>query len=240
MSTARAWLPPTALTHAALRPQLVDVVAQWSTRWFGPAEISLSEIERTVQPLDDAPIVTAEDGCRASVTPRGKRAIIEAALAVDLAEVPLDDADRRLIDALAQRILPDLLNHVNSSELNASPEEQAWYKLTVFLGGADILALWLPEWLLIGTVKSACATADRDPLPLVARTRALGRTSLGVEGFLGKGSLSLRDLDTMAPGDVVVLDRFLSDGVALRLANTRTILVSGRLDSADDKPSLQF
>jgi hypothetical protein len=209
-------------------------------RWFGHEDFALSQRTWPAATPSETAIGNTKYACRATTSARGKRAIIEAALAVDLASVPLNGPDRAVIDNFADRIILDLVSQLGPSNDWPLEYSQRWCTLTIKLNGDDIITLCLPESVQINAVKTACRREQHERSQLVSRYKALGATALRVEGFLGKGALSLYDLDTMAPGDVLVLDRSVHSGAALRLAGGQEILANGRLERADDKPSIHF
>ena len=241
---ARAWLPKGAFSVGAVGACLAAALEIWARRWFLRATAAVAAVR-------------AEEGCAAAPAAQsiqvegalaaldlgghGKRRLLEAALDADLASQPLTDGDRRLLDALARRMVEDLLRLLEETLAPGDKSEDAsWVAATVVVDGHDVLDLRVPEHVLVPRIKAFAAPVAGPERKLTGRSEALKRTALIAHGFLGRAELGLDELKDMSIGDVLILDRALGDPVELRLAGSPAALARGRLFRTDNAVSLQI
>jgi hypothetical protein len=199
-------------------------------------EVAITSCRRGACTAQDR--LTFEEAVGAVVLPPpARRLLLEAALALDLTEVAVREADRPVLDQLVEQMVRDLLVRLAVTR----EEETHARRVSVTLGLQDreLLTLELPE---NGVVRLIHAALPRRPDagPLVSRRRALGVSPVTVEGLLGRGSLSIHDLEGLAVGDIVLLDRGPSEKVELRLAPRSYGIAHAVLGRTGDRPSLRL
>lgn len=222
-ATARAWLPESALTLDAVRATLAPTLDRWATRWFVRDIADIAEVTRCAEAFAG----------RIELLADGKRLLIEAALATNEAP-PTSANDERLLDALVDRISGDLL-----AQLGRAPAAgERGFAIVVALGGGPLLTLTLPEPDLVERVKAGRSPTIRERPRLTARTVAARGAAVAIEAVLGHGGLTLAELETIAVGDVVRLDRRLEEGITLRLAGSGQALAHGTLGRDGAMPAI--
>ncbi len=235
--SARNWLPEGAFTDAAVAAALSEPLKLWSGRWFASAEVRAGPVIRAGV---GAPQAFSLQGASADVemTGRGKRTLLEAALATDLSTKNLNDADHVLLDALARRIAEDLIA-VLGNGLEASPQETARVEAGITLDGREVMTVSLPCEAMVTAIKKHLGAARPSATPLGGRLAALGATRVALEGVLGKAELALSDVQELGVGDVVVLDRALTDSIELCLVQGAT-MARGRLGRSGGRMTIQL
>jgi hypothetical protein len=233
---ARAWLPPGAFLLSNVERGLGEVLASWSRHWFGVASAAVSACrDNTPVPAD---CLTSDVAAGSLVLPpRGKRHLIEAALAIDLSDVELAEADRPVIDELADQIARDLLEQLGMTFDDALSDKSL--AITVTLAGRELLTLQLPESGVARRVRAALPAA-RPSGALVSRRRALGLTEVTLDGLLGRGALTMRELGDLAVGDVILLRQPVAGKAQLRLAGSGLIIAAAVAGRSGDHPTLRL
>jgi flagellar motor switch/type III secretory pathway protein FliN len=235
--SARNWLPEGAFSDVAVAAALSGPLKLWSGRWFADAEVRAGPMIRAGV---GAPQTFSLPGSSADVemTGRGKRALLEAALAIDLSTKSLSEADHTILDALARRIAEDLIA-VLGGGLETGSGESARVQAEITLDGREIVTVNLPREAMVTAIKKHLGAARPSATPLGGRLAALGATRVVLEGVLGKAELALSDVQELGVGDVVILDRALSDSVELCLAQGAT-MARGRLGRSGGRMTIQL
>ena len=229
---ARAWLPKDAFSLEAVGACLSGPLAAWAERWFIRAPAAVAAV-RAGEAAAPAPQSLNTEGVHAALelSGRGKRRLLEAALDIDLADQPLSEGDRRLLDAFAQQISQDLIAGLDEA-LSTETQDAGGMPVvsTITVGGHDVFSLLVSDHVLVPLIKAHVPNSPPPrQRPLMRRAEALKRTKLSAYGFLGRAELGLDELEGLNVGDVLVLDRMLAEPVELRLAGKQTALLRGRL-----------
>jgi flagellar motor switch/type III secretory pathway protein FliN len=240
----KEWLPKGAFCDGAIKAALADTVAHWSGDWFShPAAISaVCFAGRNLPHQDSAQGLHVRGVCAdARLSGRGKRILLEQALAVDLSGQVLCESDHQVLAAFAAQVVEDLTARLDALfEGEAPPTDAPRIGLTVSIAGSEMLSLALPDFVLVPLLKSkirAARTLDDAPR---GRMEALKSQRLGTEGILGNAELNLNDLGMLDVGDVLILDRRLNDSVELRISGGGQLIGRGKLGRNGNRVSIQL
>jgi flagellar motor switch/type III secretory pathway protein FliN len=236
-------LPATAFSEGAVEASLRDVVASWSSRWLlrAPAEVSavrMGEPERTT--AAGLGLRVQKQSFDIEVAMRGKRFLLEAALNVDLSESPLREGDRRLLDALAEKIIDDLAAHLEAALKPPAGEQEKTLRVVIAAGANELVVVRATEDALVPLIKAQCSKVRETSAAPSNRLLALRQTPIVAHAHLGQAEVALADLDGLCIGDVLVLDAAVSDPIELRLADCRSVIARGRLCRSADNLSIQL
>lgn len=240
----RAWLPKGAFSLQAVGQCLSEPLAAWSARWFVRGAVAVAAVHgEDAASHPPAPHSVTVDGAHAALelSGRGKRRLLEAALDTDLAERPLSDGDRRLLDGFARTILDDLAVRVEGMfEAPADGDAADRIVCTITLGTSDVLTVSVASADLVPLLKKRAPAAQASTAATVRRSEALRRTKLDMHGFLGRAEIAMHELKELAAGDILVLDRKLTEPVELRLSDSGAALARGRLCQDANQFSIQL
>jgi len=241
-SAARAWLPDNALGLDRARAVLEPGLAGWARRWLGEeVRLGVGSVGACEPPAEPRTVrIAGADGRLAILLPpRGKRALLEALCGVDLAAVSLGPNDHALIDAMTTEIAEDLIAALGAGD-PARDADDTRLGLGLKLNGREFLTVEVPRAWFAARAR-ALVPAVRTRLPRLARRRvAIGDSPVAIDAKLGRGSLSLAELRSLAPGDVVVLDRTVAEGVELVIAASSRGLAQGALGRDGAKPTIRL
>ena len=232
----RAWLPNGAFEVATGERALGGTVAAWSHHWFSRGEAVVSACRQDLPAPRDS---LSADGVAGAIAlpPRARRTLLEAALALDLAEMTIGEPDRPVLDRLAEQMTHDLLKRLAMSR--GEGEDSAMLGVTLALGGRELLTLHLPMADVARLIQAALPRRTQRE-PLTSRRKALGPTSITVDGLLGYGMLSISELEGLSAGDIVLLDRGSSAKAELRLAPGSRLIAPATMGRSGDHPSLRL
>jgi len=240
------WLPQGAFCLDAVGAVLAPAIEPWSTNWFARKSAAVSSVrtyETAAAPSGAAAQSVQVFAERAAVQlpPRGKRLLLDTLLALDLSQQILSDGDRRILDHLASQVLDDLGARIDKL-FEAEPRfaDEQFLSVGLALEGRELLVVTLPEHILIPRIKARLTKTNRVSQPLRKRLQALAGTKIVAEAVLGRADLAMNDLESMAVGDVVVLDRDLSDAIDLHLSGSAKPFTCGRLVHDGEHYTLQL
>jgi len=240
MTGARAWLPDTALGLERARAVLEPALAVWAERWLGTAA---RVVVKSVGARETSPdpralqIGDAASGPAILLPARGKRLLLETVCAVDLAAVELGLKDHALIDAMAIGIAEDLIAALGTGDVGGEPDVVR-LSLGLALNGRDLLTIEVSRPWLAAEVRTLVSPSRARSPRLARRRAAIGASPVTIDALLGRGSLSLAELHSLAPGDVVLLDRNVAQGVELVVAASARSLAHGALGRDGTQPTI--
>lgn len=240
MSVAvRRWLPQAALEDGAIAALLAEMVSRWTAKWAAaqalPVAVRQAQPDTALGPhaagaleafgrdgalifvLGEEPewrrLLFGFEGSDRRLT-RADRAFLRdarAAALTDLFETLFDARPRRRRRAreAAQTLLQDL--RVYSIEIAALKE--------TLIIAVDAAAAANLRWRALPSMPRAGG-------PLARRDAALEAGALQVSVDLGRCDLALGDVRSIANGDVIVLDKKITDRVALRLGGAPSPLTA--------------
>jgi flagellar motor switch/type III secretory pathway protein FliN len=231
----RSWLPPGAAMPRAAQGAVMDMIDAWSRAWFAREGLgalgSFVRLAEVRTALRKTTWHACEGGLAIGLPQGGVVALGALALGVeDRADRPATDAE--LLDRVGGECLDDLKTRAatlfaleasgwSSSEATSAPDE-AVHQLTIGTPARSVT-------LILQLSASLFARFVRARLPLPPKTGPLGDAGAALaplaarlSAVLGSCGLTVSELSTLAPGDVLVLDSALDarlpiaiDGVAV-------------------------
>ncbi len=239
MTGVRPWLPKGAFSDDAVKAALAEPLGRWSRRWFVREAAAVAAVSRPLDGGFGSGRVVAGAVADAELPGTGKRRLLEAALDADLALLALGPDDHHVLDGLALRAVADLVAMLDDL-LGAGRDDTVRLRLAIAIGDGDALVVTLPEHGLIPAMKARIGAVRRlDTVPR-ARAEALRPLPVTAQGVLGAAELSLDDVQELGIGDVVILDRPLSEPVELRVAATGRRIGQGKLGRNGARVAIQF
>lgn len=229
--SAVAWLPADTQPPAALDAMFAGVVAAWEAQWFVGAAGQAPRLRRG-----------GGSGWRCNVAGLAIGTAPDTALRIGARIVGVsaearDGVDRTVLEAVAEPCLLDL-----RARLIAVAGGDDGF---VAAAGADWVAT-LGDGLAFGLSDALFAALVRRILPAVVLPRlgsgapALAAIPVAVGAAVGRAAMRLADLRALEVGDVVVLDRALSDPVPIELDGRPSPRGRVRIVPAEPIPSLQI
>jgi flagellar motor switch/type III secretory pathway protein FliN len=236
----QSWLPKNAFLSRAARTILSEPVAQWSEHWFARAPATIYDVSMD----DDSEAPNLEVcGTRANIelSAASKRQLLETLLDTDLAKQKPSANEAEILDAMAADVGRDLLRRIEVLLSDADGGEgKVRVRYTLAIGEGAILDVVIPTQALAPLLKAQFGEPHSSPREFVRRNAALRQTSVTAEAILGQAELSLGEIDELAVGDVLVLDRSLSERVELRLPGSDRSFAQGNLRRNGNRISIQM
>lgn len=236
------WLPDTAFCKEAIEPLFADLIKEWSDTWFSQAAVSIT----MSTPGEARQVATqrfALTGSAGSVelTARAKRNLQVVALGMESANTLSIQADRHILDVFAAEIAEDLVSRLNKEFANKSLANAGGHVgLELAVSGNEVLFIDLSRVLVGSYLTRRRVTSPKVRERLASRTKALGPCCVETVSVLGTVELTLRDLEGLCPGDVLVLDRSLNDAVDLKVLVSNRVIGRGRLQRDRGRTSIQL
>jgi flagellar motor switch/type III secretory pathway protein FliN len=236
------WLPQEAFSTAAVSAVFDPSISAWSQTWFANAKASVaSSVVGEGRQAQAAIQRLSGDYVSVEMSGRGKRCLVETALGVVLADQVLNDADRHLLDVFAAEVAQDLLVRLEQDLADTTAKLHArQLVIGVCLGTTEAFSVLCPQQSLVAKLKSRLAAPAAARSPLGSRRTALKPTRVVAKGVLGRAELSVSELESLAVGDVLVLDRSLGDTAELRLAETGQLVAAGKLHCEKGQTCIQL
>lgn len=240
----RTWLPRDAFTIAHLDAALAAVLREWAMCWFASTDFGVVDVRRDPrlsQALASSQIKAAHGVLEASATGRGKRALLELGLGLDLEGLSLNEHDHAILDRMVERLLGDLIDRVARLLGPTSGPDLKLHSLTVAIGhrSTELLQLSFPDWAVVDAIK-ASVLQEAPATAIATRSHALGDVSITLEGLLGRIPLSIDELSTLAVGDILVIDRKHSAPVDLVVREGGHVAARGTLQHHGDRIAIQL
>ena len=253
----RDWLPHGVVTHDVVRQTLEQAITQWGDRWFADVYASVTDMKSAYE----APGIENDDGgwrvYRSAVAIRTRRQalarIVDRALDIGTEGLNLTEADRYMLGELERNILENLAEEVEQafgvpSERKPAPERPRdalsdGGGLLVSLtdpSGREVLTLAVPIDVTLPRIKAQLGTPAPRSEALQPLTRALSSVNVAIEAVVGRVELNLTELNDLAVGDVLVLDRALDQAVDIAAAGSQQIFAKAVLTHVDDGIALVF
>lgn len=253
----REWLPHDALAHEAVRTALERAITQWNTQWFTTAFAAIAGIRIAGADARPEGEGTGWRVYRAAIAVRAGRSglsrLVNRSLDLRTEAANLTEADRYVLDGLEQRILDDLAETLEAALGVPGPSRSAPHRpadpfagdggLLVSLAdpqGREVLTLAVPRSAAIGYVKASMPRISSKNAPLPPLAGALAAVAIPVEAEIGRAELSLAELNELAVGDVLVLDRRLEQAVDLVGVRSGRIFAQAALTKVEDGLALVF
>ena len=256
MGPIRPWLPDSALIDDTLRDQFGSVVKHWSEKWFAlGAVFEIGSLQRLVQEdanADSCCFIKLESGVAAAISLHDRTRLASRMLRLE--GLKPKKADEQLLNRLANRALEDLLSMLDETADGRSNSVMRTTQTQSILDQLEEFDFQLPissDFLGNGGVdicfKRVFAVKARKSL-LVTHRKAISLTSaeaaaetveLELSARLGQGGVSIRELEQLASGDVLVLDASTEGIVHLTVAGTQLRTHQCRLENTKDSLNLR-
>lgn len=254
-SIVRDWLPLDIVGHPVVRAALADAVEAWSVHWFNRHRLAVGGLVASPagSAARDAGWAWKRFGQAVAFNLSGNSPTPLASWLLDGEGDPLTTgaADRMILDELEATVLADLAARIEQSlDLAGAPgagaedvtdplgEDGGAIVGLKEVGGTAMLRLAIPQPILAGLVKSKLPRRQTSPSRPEPRIAALGGTQVRLEARLGAAEVSLADLQTLAAGDVLVLDTRLDGMAALAVEGGVSALAGARVANTDGRLSL--
>lgn len=219
------WLPIDALTNPAITSVFGPVVNAWSKRWFGERPFELKRVspqlaKSTLKP-DKEVWRDFGNGIFINWAVKSQLALASQALHLAKAQHKYSAEDKHLMLSFAECISADLAQaiigivgqEVKQPE-NSAEQFECCGALELEICGVSELAcinVGISVGALAGMRKSQCVRYIPDEIQTASILDILGPAKIAVAAKLGHASISVQDFRDLVEGDVIVLDRALSD-----------------------------
>ena len=253
----RDWLPWGVLSLEAVRETLEQAVAQWSAEWFVASGVVVAGVRATMSASRPDGDGTGWRVYRTVVAVRGGRPALSRLVnrALDLRSEAVDPtpADRRLLAGLEEKILDGLAETLERAmgvagrpkSVADRPEDPLDDDggLLVSLAepsGREVLVVAIPAGVVFGYAKAALGRPAGPKCPLQPMATALADVRIPFEARIGKVELTLSELNELAVGDVLVLDRPLDQAVDIAGLLSDDVFAKAVLTTAEARLALMF
>jgi flagellar motor switch/type III secretory pathway protein FliN len=245
--TVSNWLPRDAYGADAVKAALAGIVADWSAAWFARHAVTISAVRagrEALVPARSGGLSVEGYPVRAELSESGEQHLLEATLDVDLSANPPNGKDTTLLKAVAAEAVEDLVKALNNGLEAGNPTGPTvgakQINIILSVAGNAMMTLMLPEHSLVSALKARLGPPAASATALVSRVAALSTTRVVAEGLLGRAEIEVSDLKGLSAGDVLLLDRSLSEPVELRLVSGVTQVGAGKLGRQDSRVSIEF
>ena len=258
MGPIRPWLPDSALIDDTVCDHFGSVVKHWSEKWFAlDAVFEIGPLQRLEQEdanADSCCFIKLESGVAAAISLHDRTRLASRMLGIEGKGLKPKKADEQLLNRLANRALEDLLSMLDETADGRSNSVMRTTQTQSILDQLEEFDFQLPissDFLGSGGVdicfKRVFAVKARKSL-LVTHRKAISLTSaeaaaetveLELSARLGQGGVSIRELEQLASGDVLVLDASTEGIVHLTVAGTQLRTHQCRLENTKDSLNLR-
>jgi hypothetical protein len=223
----RHWVPEGAAAPAALRSAIADMTAAWSAKWFADMTFHVT------RPLERRPRIrlrpalvwqSNEGGIALGWADHTPESV--ASRVIGLAAVPDHRGahDGALLDSVAQECLGDFRRRCCA--LAKLPSDAAWSGAPLLDADGYELEIGAGDDgpCIVVAVTAACFARlvrqylpPASPAPMGDARPALQALPVTLSAFVGGCRVSLAELEQLATGDVLILDRAASEAMPLAI-----------------------
>lgn len=237
MSDLTPWLPAEALSPVHFEQAISSLVGDWSSHWFPKAKASCRPQLRSPLGRSSQQLAWRSWGqeCGTCLDEAGRLALAEAMLDRAIAANAVQASDQPLLNDITNRCVDDLLgrlswliDHDRTPDLSGEalgPDSGAVWDIGLKRSGVTI-TLVISRSALVRWRKQLVPASKAPKLAGVVQALRAQPVGLGLD--LGRGSLTLTELENLAPGDVIILDRAVDAPLEL-LAAGRVSGIRGKL-----------
>jgi flagellar motor switch/type III secretory pathway protein FliN len=246
---ARPWLPLAVVERRAAQAPFDQALAAWRADWA--PDLRLQIAGWTLKPAEPRPSGAGE-GWRTlgasvaiSCSLRAQQRLAGAALRLDVDAARPNDRDRLVLSGFCDRMLADLaarfdaLLGVDAGSIGDAPRAASRVLATIEGDAGVLLQAALPAAPLVVLYHRSLSRPPAGAEPMVDRLKALAGSQVRLEATLGEAVVTLPELRAMAPGDLLRLDRKLTDPGRLHLAGGGFV-AHGALTQADGRLALRL
>lgn len=225
--SAPAWLPLEVVERAAAQAPFDAALAAWRADWTPRLHLQIgSWTLKASEALRDGDPWRVPHRCVAvSCSARAKMRLASAALELDLETAQSNERDRAVLGGFCDRLLGDLAERFEGLLGAAADDVMAGHltkapRIVAAIEGeaGALIQIAAPARPLVALYHRALPRPAAAAKPLVDRLKALASSTVQLEAMLGEAAISLPELRAMAPGDVLRLNRKLTDPTSLCLA----------------------
>ncbi len=244
--SARSWLPAAALMDGRLEAVLGEVVSGWSHAWLGDGGATLAHCKD--MPIPDRGIYSTWCSAERQLLIIAERSVRLASgarfLSCQLAEADLEANDPNILDPLFDRAMHDLLNEVECRLLGQAGRTQASQNNA--RAGKDAIAfeiecgphcgrffLTLEQEFAVRARRGLAGTAQ-SPERFGRLDDAINRQKIEIGARLGVARVTVSDLANLEPGDVLALDRDVTEALEIVVDSKVRPMKICRIQAADD------
>lgn len=220
-------MPPDAIKSAFDQIDLCGIVADWCSTWLGYGAIGAAETWQEEDVPEEGTTIVSGDGLAGLWLGPDLRMTLQSRI---FGSPPygnlLTDADTDLLEKAIDTCLQDLCTRLSVALVldRGTPwhrgKPAGLYRISAV--GKD-LSLIVSTGLAIDRLKASIAA--QKPPPLQARLdEALSRGEVRVGAWIGACQLTLAELKSLMPGDVLTLDRAITSNVQITIDGERTSL----------------
>jgi hypothetical protein len=238
------WLPFDALTSPAVTSAFEPVVTAWSQRWFGARPFELARV-RSQQGGRSLKSAKAEwrafgHGIFIDCAEKTQLAVAGHALHMSSREHKLSSDDEGLMLLFSERITADLASGMagivgdekgpRQTSTSGHPFEHSGGLELQISGGPDsTIMVGISSSALTRLRKSQCSRHVPQRIPDVSIVDVLSPVNVRYLADIGCATMSALDLHNMTHGDVVILDRVLTDPIEIKAESSGRLLLTAVL-----------
>jgi flagellar motor switch/type III secretory pathway protein FliN len=254
MMSAQEWMPAEALAAPSVGAAIEAAAAAWGRAWLGSERLKLKSFGLGAPAMRDPHldlcwrVYRSEVAVAVSAKAGGR--LTSRALAARPGDAAQTERDKALIDQVERRLLAALAAAVEEAfgirgQIRAEPEAvenpcRGDRALSAVLADedGDTILLAIPAAAAVRFRKSRIPRPSAKRPALTPLLKAAAPATVEVEARLGGADLILADLRSLAPGDVLVLDRGLGEPADLVLAGSSLPFARGQIAGADRQLTL--
>jgi hypothetical protein len=238
------WLPASALHHPECKIKLRQVVQDWASHWLGGQRSYNVSCEMTQTGLRARTIDWAllECGIYFDASKDSQALLVMALLDAPQGTDLRPKTDHRLAMLFLQKALDDL-NSLFTAEFGSVRKTGVEIPgIDIYITLADlgsVFCLRVPGDVLVKFRKSICPDWEAKSRFNFSLNEVLGCEKVAFEVHVGSTTITAAELKSLAPGDIIRLDRDLESCFDLFGSRTKTLLGNAVLAAAGAQMALK-
>ena len=225
LTSPQVWMPDACLRHERAIQPIAAVLAGWESKWFGRT-IWNAAGPWSPEARSSGSWTTLRDEARIAIR-GGPDSILRMAFAMlnEPAHPNLSARDLRLLRRLSNEALEDLLASVETTlpaRKSPAPGQDCW-TLEITLDGEPILEISINRADLSFLARRGF-TPVQTTKALAPVPSAVANVSVSVAAQLGRTSLDIDQIQSLEPGDILLLDQPVEEPITLIVAGLETAL----------------
>lgn len=239
-----SWLPKNCFTSDLAEAVVADALGIWAGEWLGRSELAVGDAHDATgrQSMPTESIIVEHGGVVLSLAGRGKRMLLELAFKHSLRAGEFSPTDHKLLDAFSFRLSDalgrHLADHFKANAATVSDDHQTGF--TILHLDEAIWQLRMPSSLLTSAIIARVGGRTSNLPPLQRRSKTLGATRVTLSAVLGNVALTVKDVEELAIGDVLILDRSLDNPVEIRIQPGQALVSQGTLETQDNRIAIRI
>ena len=238
----REWLPLSTISDSRVKERVSAIAGRWAERWFAPGICAVSDCEVREQrrPPVGLDLAWRDFGHGVCLLWGEAKALEWARETINMpGDISLTVEDGALLTRLAENMAQELANDLGDALLldaggQKQPVAGPWLEMTLVRTACKKIPLRISvsACALVRFRKSLVASKPTDSLPGNTLEAAISGQTLSYEAVLGGARMKAAELCALAPGDVILLDRSLSEPVDIVSLGGGAIVGRAMLDQA--------